>query len=332
MLNNLQLKRMMPRLGLMAALGMLTVGALTACGNAAASPVPEPALSQERLVATAIAEALTAVAPTPTTPAAQPTRVDTSQRDATVSPASPPTPAPASDRGAAPKPTAIRATSTPGPAVILVTRNKPPPPTPTPTWTPNPTPTPLFANLEIDLNQFAPDPARGIWWEVTKEDMDRRELYQRIWIRPDESRQHHPYFWSESNTKIDSIVMKQIVETLQEHAIEFLDSQELEHDERGLLAQIGGSLRLEYASWEYPILRVQARFGGRKIWSTVSGTDVIRFDRFDPTKDAYLIGMVVAVDYNTPAYKHGSYLGSTTWGISQVIGSVLIEPSFYESR
>ena len=314
MLNNLQLKRMMPRLGLMAALGILTVGALTACGNAAASPVPEPALSQEHLVATAVAEALTAVAPTPTTPAAQPTRVDTSQPDAAPSPTPPPTP----DRGAAPQPTVIRPTSTPGPALILVTRNKPPTPTPRPTVTPLPQPTPIFANLDIDLNQFAPDPARGIWWEAANRN-------GRYWIRPDESREHHPYFLPEIHTK-SAIYTEQIVETLQQHAMEFVDSQGLDHGEWLLLGQIEGSLRLEYASWEYPILRVQARFGGREARSVYDEAYL------DLTKDAFLMGMVVAVDLNTPAYKHGHYMGSTTWGVERVIGSVLIEPSFYETR
>ena len=251
MLNNLQFKRMMPLLGMMAALGMLTLDTLTACGNAAASPVPEPAVNQEHLVATAIAEALTAVAPTPTKATAQPARIDATQRDATASPASPPTSTPAPDQGAAPEPTVIRATSTPGPALILVTCNKPPTPGPTPTWTPIPTPTPLFANLDIDLNQFAPDPARGIWWEATPR-------HGGIWVRPDESRHHHPYFWTDSNTK-SAIVTEQIAETLQQYAMEFVDTQRLDYDEWLFLGQIKKSLRLEYASWEYPILRVQAR-------------------------------------------------------------------------
>ena len=322
MLNNLQFKRIMPRLGLIAALGILTVAALTACGNAA-SPVPEPALSQEHLVATAIAEALTAVAPTPTAPVAQPARVNTNRPDATPSPTPPPTP----DRGAAPEPTVIRPTSTPGPAVILVTRNKPPTPTPTPTWAPPPTPAPIFASLDIDLNQFAPDPARGIWWEVTREDMDQSGLYQPIWIRPDESRKHHPYFLPESGS-LDHIYTKQIVETLRQRARAFRDNQEVKHGGSGSTNGIHSSLRLEYASWEYPILRVQARFGGREIRTEIGNTTFISLD---PTKDAYLIGMVVALDWNAHV-KPWDPESPLVFGVEQVIGSVLIEPSFYEER
>ena len=247
MLNDLQFKRMMPLLG------MVTVAALIACGNAAASLVPEPAVSQENLVATAVAEALTAVVPTP----------------------------------------------------------KPDP-------TPNPTPKSIYDDPNFDFNQFAPDPARGIWWEVTREDMQRTKKTignRAIWVRPDESRKDHRYFLREHGT--DSYTYtEQIRETLQQRAMEFLDGQGMEYDEWSLLGNIRDSLRLEYASSEYPILRVQARFLG---------------DAEKPSEQAYLIGAVVALDWNTLVNR---YIPNHGWtlGVEQVIGSVLIEPSFYETR
>ena len=152
-----------------------------ACAPPAPSPNPTPdPTTQEDMIATAIAVALTDTAP----PTATPPR-------ATASPIGPTSRAtrPAPTVGATAAPAPPGPTNTPSPAMVLTTRVKPTA-TIQPTPTLKPTPAPIYTDPNFDLNQFAPDPTLGIWWERTAEDLG----HTGPWITPLATVDNHPYF------------------------------------------------------------------------------------------------------------------------------------------
>ena len=157
--------------------------AALACGAPAQSSnqPPDPMIqSQEEVIATAIAVALTDTAP----PTATPPR-------ATASPPGPTSRAtrPTATIGATAAPIPPGPTNTASPAMVLTTRVKPTA-TIEPTRPPRPTPAPIYTDPNFDLNQFAPDPTLGIWWERTAEDLGHTEPLD----HPLATVNNHPYF------------------------------------------------------------------------------------------------------------------------------------------
>ena len=175
-----------------------------ACGPSAADDPGDPAAAREEVIATAREEVVaTAVAIALThgaslTPSPEPTKIPapTTVVKVTLAPLRSPTPAMAVAEPPTPAPEAeadpeTTIDSTPG---FVVTASPTPKPTSTPVLYPTATFTPIFNNVKIDaLKQYAPDPARGVWW-YTKPNCEAEGRY-RHWHS---GTTNHPHLGSQS--------------------------------------------------------------------------------------------------------------------------------------
>ena len=289
--------------------------AALACGAPAQSsnPPPDPVIqSQEEVIATAIAVALTDTAP----PTATPPR-------ATASPSGPTSRAtrPAPTVGATAAPIPPGPTNTASPAMVLTTRVKPTATT-QPTRPPRPTPAPIYNDPNFDLNQFAPDPTLGIWWERTAEDLG----HTGPWITPLATVDNHPHFRNRpSNSNPIGGNHPSISAFLADYAIAFMATQNYEfpveskHEKDLIAGSIAASLRFEILSPDLPIVRFQAMFRADK------ETEYKSYTNTDYQK-AFLMGGVLVLDWiarirEDPAASY-YYLGPR-----EIIGSLIFEPA-----
>ena len=285
--------------------------AALACGAPAQSSnqPPDPVIqSQEEVIATAIAVALTDTAPPPRATASPPGPTSRAIR-------------PTATIGATAAPTPPGPTNTASPAIVLTTRVKPTA-TIEPTRTPRPTPAPIYTDPNFDLNQFAPDPTLGIWWERTAEDLGHTDP----WITPPATVNNHPHFRNRpSNSNPIGGNHPSISAFLAGYAIDFMATQDFEFpverkEEKDLIAgSIAASLRFEILSPDLPIVRFQAMFPADK------ETEYKSYTNTDYQK-AFLMGGVLVLDWiarirEDPAASY-YYLGPR-----EVIGSLIFEPA-----
>ena len=289
--------------------------AALACGAPAQSSnqPPDPMIqSQEEVIATAIAVALTDTAP----PTATPPR-------ATASPSGPNARAtrPTPTVGATTAPAPPGPTNTASPVMVLTTRVKPTA-TIQPTPTLKPTPVPIYTDPNFDLNQFAPDPTLGIWWERTAEDLGHTDP----WITPPATVNIHPYFGKRDTNPIDDNNYV-ISPFLSAYAIDFMATQDYEFpiesksDRDRIKYQIAASLRFEILSPDLPIVRFQAMFLGDKKATFRNPNSSDSYFR-----KAFLMGGVMVMDWifpvTDPSRPFRYYLGPR-----EVIGSLIFEPA-----
>ena len=291
--------------------------AALACGAPAQSSnqPPDPMIqSQEDVIATAIAVALTDTAPPTATP-----------RPATASPSGPTSRAtrPTATIGATAAPAPPGPTNTPSPVMVLTTRVKPTA-TIQPTRPPSPTPAPIYTDPNFDLNQFAPDPTLGIWWERTAEDLGHSEP----WITPLATVDNHPYFGNRPGNRSPIDDNNYVISPfLAAYAIDFMVTQDYEFpiesksDKDRIKYQIAASLRFEILSPDLPIVRFQAMFLGDKNAKTRNPNSSASYFR-----KTFLMGGVMVMDWifpvTDPSRPFRYYLGPR-----EVIGSLIFEPA-----
>ena len=252
-----------------------------ACAPPAPSPNPttDPATLQSA-VATAIALTLTQTAPT--------------------------TPGPASARAAL-------AGAAPTPVVPEPTSATPPAAASTRVWFTSPTTTPLptrqsvYTAPDLDLSEFIPDPADGIWWAVTYNDLG----HDRQWITPREEFEKHPYF--QPLTERPNCLERKVTQWLLQKTGYTTGGGTANNIER----DITESIRYELLSEELPIIRVQALYRGRL-------TD----GRYN---DYHRIGGVLVLNWTCETAISGqpyAYLGPAS-----VLGEFIVEDvDFWEPR
>ena len=251
-----------------------------ACAPPAPSPnpTPDPATLQSA-VATAVALTLTQTAPR--------------------------TPSPASARAAVAEaePTPV----VPGPTSAT------PPAASAPVWFKSPTATPLptrqsiYRAPDLDLSEFIPDPAEGIWWAVTHNDLD----HDRQWITPREEFEKHPYFQplTENPDCLERNVTGWLLGSSGYSSLG-ITTDDVERD-------ITESVRYELLSEELPIIRVQALYRGPL-------TD----GRYN---DYHRIGVVLVLNWTCKNVIRGqpyAYLGPASF-----LGEFIVEDvDFWEPR
>ena len=252
-----------------------------ACAPPAPSPNPttDPATLQSA-VATAIALTLTQTAPT--------------------------TPDPASARAAL-------AGAAPTPVVPEPTSATPPAAASTRVWFTSPTTTPLptrqsvYTAPDLDLSEFIPDPADGIWWAVTHNDLG----HDRQWIAPREEFEKHPYF--QPLTERPNCLERKVTQWLLQKTGYTTGGGTANNIER----DITESIRYELLSEELPIIRVQALYRGPL-------TD----GRYN---DYHRIGVVLVLNWTCETAIHGqpyAYLGPASF-----LGEFIVEDvDFWEPR